>query len=418
MLSLLRIKDRLFYGWVVVIAFLVFTVIIYGTRYSFGVFFKPLESQFELTRAATSGVFSVYLLLCGVFSVLGGWALDRYGPRIVIIPMGLLTGLSLLLTSQASSAWQLFITYSLLLAMGTGAGYPIMMATISRWFDKKRGLAIGIASSGVGLGTLAMAPFATYLIINFDWRVAFIVMGAIAGLIITSLSTLLRKDPAEMGLLPDGEKPGSDKIGEQDNRADIQPPSLSLFQAVRTADFWFLGGIWFLWGAGLHLVLTHIVPHATDVGISAIEAAGVLSLIGGMNILGRLIMGWASDRIGRKTSAIICVLIDAGALIWLIWSKDLWMFYLFAAAFGLGYGGLTPSLFPLLGDIFGLRNLGVIMGVLDIGWAIGSAIGPALGGLVFDVTKSYFLAFVAGAVIMLVMAIIIAFLPGQEIKQE
>ncbi len=418
MLSLLRIKDRLFYGWVVVIAFLVFTVIIYGTRYSFGVFFKPLESQFELTRAATSGVFSVYLLLCGVFSVLGGWALDRYGPRIVIIPMGLLTGLSLLLTSQASSAWQLFITYSLLLAMGTGAGYPIMMATISRWFDKKRGLAVGIASSGVGLGTLAMAPFATYLIINFDWRVAFIVMGAIAGLIITSLSMLLRKDPAEMGLLPDGEKPDSDKIGRQDNRDDIQPPSLSLFQAVRTTDFWFFGTICLLWGTGLHLVLTHIVPRATDVGISAIEAAGVLSLIGGMNILGRLIMGWASDHISRKTSAIICALIGAGALVWLIWSRDLWMFYLFAAAFGFGYGGFAPSLFPMLGDIFGLRNLGVIMGVLDIGWAIGSAIGPALGGLVFDVTKSYFLAFVAGAVIMLVMAIIIAFLPGQEIKQE
>ena len=168
----------------------------------------------------------------------------------------------------------------------------------------------------------------------------------------------------------------------------------------------------------MHLVLTHIVPHATDVGISAIEAAGVLSLIGGMSILGRLIMGWASDRIGRKASAIICVLIDAGALIWLIWSRDLWMFYLFAAAFGLGYGGITPSLFPLLGDIFGLRNLGVIMGVLDIGWAVGSAIGPALGGLVFDVTKSYFLAFVAVAVVMLVIAIFIAFLPGQEIKQE
>ena len=412
-----RIKDRLFYGWVVVMACFVITAGIFGTRYSFGVFFKSIESEFDLTRAATSGVFSVYMVLCGVFAILGGWALDRYGPRIITFLMGLFTGLSLLLTSQTNSSWQLFISYSLLLAIGTGAGYVVVMATTSRWFDKKRGLALGIVGSGVGLGVVVMAPFTTYLISNFDWRMAYIVMGVIAGLVMISLSTLLRKEPGEIGVLPDGVKSDSGEMGVQDKGGDAQPVSFSLLQAFRTRSFWLLEAIWLLWSSCLHLVMTHIVAHATDVGISTIEAALVLGLIGGISILGRLIMGGLSDRIDRKVSAVICALLQAGAMLWLIWSQDLWMFYLFAAIYGLGYGGFDPPTLALMGDIFGLRSLGVIMGALVIGWGTGTAIGPAVGGLIFDVSNSYVMAFLIGALAMLVAALLVT-LNRREISRN
>ena len=128
MLSLLRIKDRIFYGWVVVTATFIIGLAMFGTRNSFGVFFKSLESEFDLNRATTSGIFSAYMVLGAAFAVLGGWALDRYGARITILLMGLFTGASLLLTSQASAIWQLFASYSLLLALGTGAGYTMLMA--------------------------------------------------------------------------------------------------------------------------------------------------------------------------------------------------------------------------------------------------------------------------------------------------
>ncbi len=406
MLSLSRIKDRLFYGWVVVIACAIIMVIVFGTRYSFGVFFKSLETEFSLTRGTTSGVFSVYMLLCGVFAMLGGWALDRYGPRTIIALMGLFTGISLLLTSQTGSLWQLFISYSLLLAIGTGAIYTVVMATISRWFDKKRGLALGIVSSGAGLGTVITAPLATYLISNVGWRMSFVVIGLIALLFIISPSVLLKKEPDEIGALPDGVKPSAGETQIGSSRA--QPAGFSLAEAARTSSFWFLAFIWIFYSMGLHLVLTHIVPHATDIGISVMEAAAALSLIGGISILGRLSMGWVSDKMGRKVTGVICALLQVGALAWLISAQELWMLYAVAAVYGFGYGGIDPPIAAMLGDIFGLRSIGVIMGALNIGWAIGAFIGPLIGGLTFDATGSYSMAFAAGAAGMAVASLLVA----------
>ncbi len=408
MLSPSRIKDKLFYGWVVATAGLIIGALVFGTRFSFGVFFKSLEDEFNLTRTVTSNIFSVHMLLCSVFSILGGWVLDRYGPRIAILLMGLFTALSLLLTSQVNSSWQLFITYSLLLAIGTGATYTVVMTTISRWFDKRRGLALGIGSSGAGLGTVVMSPFAAYLITSFDWRTAYIVIGLIAGLAIIPLSLLLRKDPGEIGLLPDGAKATPGEAMLPNKRSNASPASFSLIQAFRTRSFWSLWIIWLLFSLCSHLVLTHIVPYATDMGISITEAAIILGIIGGISIPGRLIIGGVSDKVSRKASAITCALLQVGAMILLAWSQDLWMFYLFAIVYGFNYGGFDSPVTAMIGDIFGLRSLGVIMGVLGVGWGIGAAIGSTIGGLIFDTRGSYFIAFLIGALTMLMVTLFLA----------
>jgi len=406
LLSPLRIKDRLFYGWVVVIAFLVIGITLYGIHSSFGVFFKSIEGEFNLTRAATSAIVSTNMLLAGVSAFLAGWALDRYGPRIVILSMGLFTGLSLLLTSQTNSPWQLFITYSLLLSMGTGALYVVPTSTVSRWFDKKRGLALGIAGSGAGLGIVIMAPFATFLISHFDWRMAYLGIGLIAWLIVIPLSRLLKRDPYEIGALPDGLNSHSKGIASEDE--SIQPVDSSLLPVFRTRSFWLVIFIWLFFASCLFLVFTHLVPHATDIGFSAGEAAAVLSLMGGAGIAGRVLMGVASDRIGRKSTAVICTLLQAGAMVWLIWSQDLWMLYLFALVFGFAYSGFSSSMGALIGDTFGLGKIGAIFGVLEIGFGIGAAIGSAIGGLIFDVSNSYSVAFLMGAVAMLISTLLIA----------
>ena len=419
MLSPLRIQHKLFYGWVVIAAFLVIGIITYGSFHSFGVFFKSIESEFSLTRAATSGVFSAHMALSLVFALIGGWALDRYGPRIIALLMGLFTGLSLLLTSQTNASWQLFITYSLLLSMGTGAIYIVTMATVSRWFDKKRGLALGIAGSASGFGMLLIAPFAAYLISNLDWRMAYAVIGLIAWLIVIPLSRLLRKNPQEIGALPDGEKSGSGEMGTEEPRREgnTELTGFSLLEAAKTRTFWLFGSIWLLYSFCYLLVLTHIVPHTTDMGIPAMEAAAVLSVIGGSNIVGRLLMGRVSDTMGRKLTAITCALLVVGAMIWLIWSQELWMLYLFAIVCGFSFGGLDPSVTALIGDTFGLRSIGVIMGMLNVAWGIGSAVGPAIGGLVFDVSNSYSIAFLAGALTMLVVSLLVALI-GPRVKHR
>lgn len=406
MLSPLGLKGKLFYGWVVVGTFFIMGITLYGIHFSFGVFFESIESAFHLNRAETSAVSSVNLLLAGVCAFLAGWALDRYGPRIVVLLMGLFTGLSLLLTSQTDSLWQLFLTYSLLLAMGTGALYVVSMSTVSRWFDKRRGSALGMASAGVGLGPLFMAPFATYLISNFSWRTAYFVIGLIAWLIVIPLSRLLKRDPYEIGALPDGVKSDSNDMGEEED--GIRLSGLSLPQAFRTRSFRLVTFIWIFFASNLFLVMTHLVRHARDINFLPMEAATVLSLIGGAAIVGRVLIGIASDRVGRKLTSVICALLQAGAMVWLIWAQDLWMLYLFALAYGFAFGGMSPVMAALIGDTFGLGRIGAIFGLLEIGFGVGAAIGPVMGGLIFDVSGSYSLAFLLGAVAMLIVTLLIS----------
>lgn len=412
-----KIKSSVFYGWVVVSASLVISALFFGTRYSFGVFFKSIANEFDLTRTGTSIIFSIYMVLCPIFAILGGWALDKYGPRVVVFLMGLFTSLSLLLTSQTNYSWQLFVVYSLILAIGTGPAYSVLMSTTTRWFHKKRGLALGITGSGGGLGTMIMAPLAAHLIGSFDWRTAYAVLALIVGLGILPSSLLLRKDPAEIGLLCDGSKLTPNKTVVPNSKDDANTLSLSLAEAFKARSFWFLWIVWLSFALCLHLVLTHIVPYVTDAGISATEAALVLGLINIMSIPGRLLMGGISDRIGRKVSAIICALLQIGAMMWLAWARKLWAFYFFAAVYGFAFGGFDIPVTALIGDIFGLYSLGAIMGVLDVGWGIGAAIGPALGGLIFDLTASYSSAIFIGALAMVVASLFVG-LTKQEISKS
>jgi MFS family permease len=408
-----KTNGRLFYGWIVVTTSFVIFALILGSRYCFGVFLKSIENEFDLTRMATSSIFSIYMMLCPIFAMIGGRVLDRYGPRLIVFSMGVFTGLSLLLTGQANSSSQLFLTYSVLLAIGTGPGYSVLMSTTSRWFDKKRGLALAITASGGGLGTIVLAPFAAHLIGSFDWRTAYAVLGLIVGLGIAPLSMLLKKDPAEIGMLPDGAKVPPDNTAVVNSKDSPYAGSVTLAQALRTRNFWFLGIVWLSFSLCLHLVYTHIVPYVTDTGVSAAEAAVVLGLIGSISIPGRLVMGVVSDKTGRKVSAMICGLLQIGAMVWVAWARELWMVYLFAIVYGFASGGFTIPVTALIGDIFGVHSLGEIMGVLAIGWGLGAAIGPAVGGLIFDVTENYFMAFMIGALAMMVATSFVAIIKHQ-----
>ncbi len=411
------IRDKIFYGWVIVAASMVTVALLLGITFSFGVFFKPLQDEFNLTRLATSSIFSAFAVSSAAFSLISGWALDKYGPRLVFFLLGLFTGLSLLATSQTNSQWQIFLGYSLLLSMGTAGGVLVPVSAVSRWFDKKRGVAIGITTAGIGLGTLVIVPFAAYLISNLDWRMSYIVLGLVAWLVVIPIAMLLRRDPSEIGTQPDGVELAASGTGLVSRETSAQNTSFSLRQAFRTKSFWLILPSWLLFAFSLNLVVTHLVPYATDVGIPTLTASSVLSVVGGFQILSRLLVGRVSDRIGRKVPGVICATLGAAALLWLTQSHDLWMFYLFAIVFGLSWGGLSVANLTLVSDFFGGRNLGVIMGAVDIGFAAGSAIGPALGGYIFDVTSSYVIAFVIGAVAMLTTALLITFTKRERITE-
>ncbi len=389
----------------------------FGIRYSFGVFFKSLEDEFGPNRTATSGVFSAYMFLCGIFSILGGWALDKYGPKKVAFIMGLFTGLSLLLSSQVQAVWQLYITYSLLLALGNGSIFSIVNSTTSRWFIKRRGFIIGIASSAGAIGQVVLVPFATVLIANFTWRLSFIILGIVALAILLPLSWLMKRDPNEIGLLPDGIKPDPAVTRLEDSKNNLRQDGLLLSEAYKTREFWLLGLIWLFLAISVNLILTHSVPNATDLGISHMDAALIISFIGVGGVVGRLSVGRLSDSIGRKIPVVICAIIQVGTLIWLIWIKELWMFYLFALIFGYGWGGLGSVITVLVSDVFGVRSIGVIMGAITAGWMVGAAIGPAVGGMVYDITGNYAMAFAVAAFGMIINTIFALLVRSSRIKR-
>lgn len=404
-------KPLFFYGWVVTGAGLVIAIIGLGIRYSYGVFIKSLEAEFAATRASTSVIFSAYMLLCSVLAILGGWALDKYGPRKVGVAMGCLTGVALLVTSRCTSMWQVFLSYSLLLSLGTGPIYTVVNSTAARWFKKKRGLALGITTAGGGAGAILIAPLATYLIYLYGWRRSLIILGIMAGVVMVSMALLMKKDPADLGLTPDGVVQADSATGprgpgaKDENRGG---DDLSFRQAFSTSQFWLLGTTWLFLSLSIHMVFVHVVPYAVDTGISPMKAAVILGLIGASNIPGRIVVGRASDSIGRKMLAVSTAFAQFGSLVWLMWAGELWSLYVFGIAFGFLWGGSSTMVTVIIGDIFGTRSIGTIMGVLSGAWAIGAAVGPAIGGYIFDASGSYFLAFGAGAAATLMAALSVA----------
>ncbi len=407
MLSVFRIGDRVFYGWVVVAAIIASGFIMMGVNSTFGVFFKSLEETFDLTRATTSSVLSVRMVFSGLTAFLGGWAIDRYGPRKVFSIMGFFLGLSLILTGLTTAAWQLFITYGLLISIGTGAVYVVMTATVLRWFNRKRGLAIGIAGAGGGLGVAVLSPLSASLINSLEWRNTIMLLGGLAWLVMLPVAQLFKKDPREIGALPDGEVPGYQPTGVEGETGS--PPGRPLSRVFRSQSFWAILFIWLAMAFSAFFIMTHIVPHAIDLGFSPVESATILSVGGIAMIVGRLVAGIISDRVSAKRVAVVSSLIQFAAILGLIWGRELWMLYLFGLVNGLTFGGFGTSVTMLIGRTFSLDDIGKILGILEVGIFIGGAIGPYLGGLIYDTTGSYSNAFLimAGAVLLRVLLVML-----------
>ena len=410
-------KGGFYYGWVVVATCLVFITVTYGIRFSFGVFFTPLEQEFGWTRALTSGVFSVYMLFGSLFAIIGGWIADRYGPKPVFLAMGFFNFLGLALTSQSNTLWHLFLSYSLLVAIGTGPTYAVATSFATRWFARRRGFALSIVSSGVGLGSILIAPVAANLIATYGWRTSYIAIGAMSLVIMAPLSFLFKKAPGTAAVSAnERRKESANPRATEETGGDAV--EFSALQAIKTRNFRLIFVIWFFYSFCLFMVMTHIVPHAIDLGIGLLQAASLLSVSGLANIPARLLMGVASDRFGRKPTALICASVMLVSMLWLSVATDLWMLYVFAVVFGAAYGGLSPPVTAIVGDTFGVRHIGFIFGLLEVGWVCGAAIGPALAGYIFDVTGRYYLAFLCGAAAALMLVVVLLIMKRPAVRTE
>jgi OFA family oxalate/formate antiporter-like MFS transporter len=408
--------PRFFYGWVVVAAAFCVALVAYGIQYSFGIFLKPLSEDFG-SRTLVSGAASLFMFSRGALAIFTGWVTDRYGPRIIVAIGGFFLGLGLILTSQISAAWQLYLFYGLMGGFGLSVAFAPLMATVSRWFVSKRGLAIGIVAAGIGAGTAVMSPLAAHLVATYEgWSQPYIILGLLALIIIIPGALLLRRSPEEKGLLPLGKAEAiagdeeNSNIAKKEDSLTSESAGLSLRDAARTRAFWLLLAMIIFWSTCVQMTMMHIHSYATDLGISEVVAANFLVVIGISTIIGRPLMGAVSDRLGGKRTLVICLVLQALAMFWLLRATDIWMLYLFAAVFGFAYGGCVPLLPVIAGEIFELKSIGAIVGVQMLGVAIGGAIGPLLGGRIWDVTGNYHLAFMVGGICTIITLILLAFI--------
>ena len=386
-------EPRFFYGYVVVVAALFIVVAIFGTRYVFGVFFKPVLTDFGWTRAMTSGAFSLSMVMEGLLGIVMGGLTDRHGPRIVLTLCGFLLGLGYLLMSQIVAIWQLYLFYGVIIGIGTSGAWVPLMSTVARWFAKRRGMMTGIVLTGTGIGALIAPPVANWLISIYDWRTSFIIMGSVVLVVVILAAQLLRRDPSRIGQVPYGES----KEREQGLKSGTE--GFSLREAVYTRQFWMVFGMFLCFGFCMFTVMVHIVPHATDRGISTASAAKILAAIGGLAMVGRVVLGSIADRIGNRQVFIIGFILISAALFWLVPATEVWMLYIFTVIFGFAQGGMGASESPLIAGLFGLKSHGLIFGVAGFGFTIGAGIGPFIAGCIFDSTGSYQVAFLVGGAI-------------------
>ena len=382
--------TKFFYGYIIVIASFIIYLAVFGVHYAFGVFLKPMLTEFGWSRAITSGAFSLSWLMQGVSAIVMGKLNDRYGPRVVLTICGILLSSGFLMTTQIDARWQLYLFYGGFIGAGTGGVYVPLVSTIARWFTSKRNTMTGLAVSGVGFGTFLFSPVANYLISAYDWRTSYTILGITLLVTILFAAQFLRRDPEKMGQIPyDNQE--SIKIKQDDDRV------YSLKEAIITRKFWLVFSMFFCFGFCFSSIIVHIAPHATDIGKSTATAASLVATIGIASITGKVLFGRIGDRIGNRSIYMICFSMMVFSLLWLTPTRQTLLLYLFAVVFGLAYGGNATSQSPLVATLFGLQSHGIIMGTVNNGFTVGATFGPFVSGALFDKMGDYEAAFLMSA---------------------
>jgi MFS family permease len=393
-------KRRLSYGYAIFAACFLIEGCGIGAYVAFSVFFKPLIAEFGWSRATVSGATSLAYLTMGALGILAGSLNDRFGPRIVMALTGIICGIGYFLLSQLNSAWQLYVFYGLVVGIGLSAVDVIPLTVTARWFVRRRGMVTGFVKVGTGSGQLIMPLLAGILIMGYGWRYAFICFGIFVLIVLIGSGQFLRRDPGGEGNTLDGPSETAQVATGAPERG------LSLREAARTPQLWMLCIIIFLVMNCLLTILMHVVPHASDMGLDPIKAAGVVSTIGGVSMLGRLLTGFLIDRIGTRKSITACFILLIVGFLWLQVAREAWMLYLFAAIYGVAHGSFFTLISPTVARLFGIGSHGVLLGIVLFSGNLGGAIGPVVAGYIFDLTDSYQLVFlllagVCGAALLL-----------------
>ncbi len=354
-----------------------------GICYSFGVFFTSMQNEFLWDRSETAGIFSIFLLVAAAIAPVALWASNKFGPRLVILILGVIIGLGLLLTSLSGSSWQIYLNYSIVLALGIGGTVSVAIYTISKWFTREQTVFLVII--GVGLGIVVLAPVSGWLISSYDWKDACLILGIIAWLI-TIQPALFLKDHVRGESVDNSSDPVTD-ISSRNFRMVVL---LLLFLSF-----------------SLHMMTAHLIPWAIDQGISISTASLLLSILGGMTFISAMIASSIHDMTDRKTLSIVFALVGAIAMFWVIEADGIWQFCVFAFLFAPIWGVISLYAFYLTPDLWTSPDTGNRLLIIAMVWCLGGAGGAYLGGYIFDHLDGYQFAFFIGALAVILAAVVI-----------
>lgn len=393
---------RLYYGWYVLIASFLMLSVTSAAQFSIGVMFKPIISDFGWNRADLSMAVFVNMTVFAFSMLAIGRAYDRFGPKWVIILCAICTGAGFLGLSQMTSLAELLIYYGFFCGIGfSGTTVLIFTSLISKWFDKRRGLAIGLGLSGGRLGQFFLIPIMTALVIDQGWQLTYAATG-IAVLVVNVGLTLwiVRGDPDSLGIeIPESEKRSASSEPDPGvSTALLKPADLSLGEVAKTRSFWIYLFVMFVCGAGDFFVATHLVPFVTDHGVSQTTAGNMLAWLGLFSLVGALLAGMLSDWIGNKALITGTFVLRMVLFILIIKYQNTVSFYLFSLGFGFTMMVTAVLTVTLIGKMYGFSHIGTLTGVINTVHHMAGGLLVYLGGAVFDRMESYKSVFLSYAV--------------------
>lgn len=426
------VADRIYYGWVVVVACFLASVVVFGTTYAFGVFYDAFLEAFDAPRSMLALVFGLQSALIYVAGIGAGRLVERRGQRWVAAISGIVLVAGLVWTALARSYLELLAAFGIVAAVGMSGLYIVGYATLPSWFERRRGAATGFASAGLGVGLLVVPPGADLVIAARGWRTAMLAVAVAVAVLSIAIVSLLADRPEDVGTtrahefgrataendaeaaVEDNADAGVegdagdevdagvegdavaegdvDAIAGSDGRGGLPDAHLRAVVTSRPFIFVLLG--WLLIFTPLYAVLSHVVLHAADVGIGRSTGVLAFALIGVTTTVARVGIGLLSDRIGRATTFVACAALLGGSTVGIGVAGTTWTFLALITVFGAGYGGCGGLIGALTADLFGDRSLNTLFAVLSLAFAAAGLLAPSLAGAWFEVAGSYRLAFV------------------------
>ena len=369
--------------WGVLAASFATLVLVQGATFTFPVFLVPLSREFGGLRGVAAAAFSLHNLVVGLTATVVDPLMGRFGERRVFAGGAVVLGTGLVLAGTAASPLGLVLWYSVVAGLGAGLlGSVAQTVMLSRWFPRARGTVVGLALSGQGVGIFIFGPLSALLIERFGWRTAFAALGLGIGALLLPTNALA---------------PGAPPETPPDPGATARPaPGPGIADILGTARFWCFAAAFFFTPVSNFMVATHAVAHLVGAGIAPRAAAAAFGVLGLLSAFGRASFGALSDRVGRIPAALASygmTVVGVAALMLIGAGAPAGLLYAFVVFFGLTFGARGPIIAALAADVYGGRRYGTVLGLITLGNRVGSAIGPWLGGAIYDWTGSYRVAF-------------------------